>query len=247
MKLSTSVASSLCTSSNITMPRLQISMNVENRTPAPLEPLATIRKAGTTARVLLDSPGMARRARVSMCTLDFGSSKSTAMFPLLFAALTDCSSNPAVCHPNAFCVSDLRMCLCQSGYIGDGISCFGKGVVHSSALAFIATVPLADMNECASDHSPCKPFEKCLNTNGSYACCPAGTSDTACLEGLCILSLNPRSWVREPSSFSGHLVSQCAGGCGKHAECVAGQCVCKIGFTGNPITGCSGMLTASVG
>lgn len=45
-----------------------------------------------------------------------------------FSALTDCSQNEDVCDRHGFCINSLKMCLCETGYAGDGHTC--EGIIH---------------------------------------------------------------------------------------------------------------------
>lgn len=44
---------------------------------------------------------------------------------IVISALNDCSQQEGICDRHAFCIGTLRMCICQSGYIGDGLNCYG--------------------------------------------------------------------------------------------------------------------------
>ncbi|VDL81170.1 unnamed protein product, partial [Nippostrongylus brasiliensis] len=68
-------------------------------------------------------------------------------------AITDCSQQEDICDRHAFCIKSLKLCLCQTGYVGDGITC-------------------NDVNECASMENPCANQEgnRCVNIMGGYIC-----------------------------------------------------------------------------
>ena len=59
---------------------------------------------------------------------------------------------------NAACaeISGVPTCLCENGYLGDGMTC-------------------ADVDECTTGLDACSADAKCANTPGSYTCtCNAG-------------------------------------------------------------------------
>ncbi|KAH0631907.1 hypothetical protein JD844_019808, partial [Phrynosoma platyrhinos] len=63
------------------------------------------------------------------------------------------------CHFNATCVENgnLRHCICQDGFTGDGVTC-------------------SDIDECSSmDLNHCHSLATCINNQGNYSCsCPEG-------------------------------------------------------------------------
>nr|XP_034988002.1 uromodulin isoform X3 [Zootoca vivipara] len=63
------------------------------------------------------------------------------------------------CHPNATCEEngDLRQCICQDGFTGDGATC-------------------SDVDECSSHGlNHCHTLATCINGHGNYSCsCPEG-------------------------------------------------------------------------
>ena len=64
----------------------------------------------------------------------------------------ECSSNPEICSENSFCIKYLNggsKCICNHGYVGDGISC-------------------TDKDECLE--SICPENASCSNTAGSFDC-----------------------------------------------------------------------------
>uniref|UniRef100_A0AC34Q6P6 Uncharacterized protein n=1 Tax=Panagrolaimus sp. JU765 TaxID=591449 RepID=A0AC34Q6P6_9BILA len=78
----------------------------------------------------------------------------------------DCSQNEDVCDRHGFCIASLKMCICETGYAGDGLSCF-------------------DINECEAAENPCKNrkgSEKCVNIDGGYICCDSEMEDEQCIE-----------------------------------------------------------------
>ncbi|XP_077774648.1 uromodulin isoform X1 [Podarcis muralis] len=73
----------------------------------------------------------------------------------LVNATVQCSD----CHPNATCEEngDLRQCICQDGFTGDGATC-------------------SDVDECSSHGlNHCHSLATCINAHGNYSCsCPEG-------------------------------------------------------------------------
>ncbi|EPB79867.1 EGF-like domain protein [Ancylostoma ceylanicum] len=81
-------------------------------------------------------------------------------------AITDCSQQEDICDRHAFCIKSLKLCICQTGYVGDGITC-------------------NDVNECDSMENPCENQEgdRCVNIKGGYICCDNDVDDDRCIRG----------------------------------------------------------------
>lgn len=45
---------------------------------------------------------------------------------LKISALNDCSQQEGICDRHAFCIGSFKKCICQAGYVGDGLSCYGN-------------------------------------------------------------------------------------------------------------------------
>ncbi|KAK6012443.1 calcium binding EGF domain protein, partial [Ostertagia ostertagi] len=133
-------------------------------------------------------------------------------------AITDCSQQEDICDRHAFCIKSLKLCLCQTGYVGDGITC-------------------NDVNECASVESPCanQTGHRCVNINGGYICCDDDVDDDRCIKGKRPSDGITRTLKIQPVSEKGAF---CAGGCGLHAVCYNQTCQCMEGFVGDPHTRC---------
>eukprot|EP00095_Tigriopus_kingsejongensis_P012598 maker-scaffold642_size120736-snap-gene-0.27 protein:Tk12598 transcript:maker-scaffold642_size120736-snap-gene-0.27-mRNA-1 annotation:"GH13743" len=159
--------------------------------------------------------------------------------------LADCSN----CEAPAKCVQitgGISYCACPRGYEMNP-----------------RTKNCEDIDECqAIGHTPCGSGADCLNNPGSFSCsCPPGQGgdpfqgsclplrsacssnsqcreNEECLQGKCICS--PPFFV--DTLDGNHCKSPCHRfSCGFNAECTPSnppQCLCKAGFTGNPLTGC---------
>ena len=162
--------------------------------------------------------------------------------------LAGCSSD-SDCSSKAQCVKiagGVSYCACPQGYrnrLADG-SC-------------------EDIDECLDGlTSPCGREAICKNKLGSFTCtCPSGTSGDA-YAGACLpvkLQCTSDGQCRENEKCSGgecvclppFFIDNRDGNrcrspcdqfrCGLNAECTPTnppQCLCKAGFTGNPLTGC---------
>lgn len=159
--------------------------------------------------------------------------------------LPDCQN----CNTPAKCIEitgGINYCACPIGFKMNG-----------------NTNQCEDVDECqAFPSSPCGGLAVCLNTLGSYICsCPAeyvgdpyqGTcsplrsecktssecrQNEECVDESCVCS--PPFFV---DTSNGNLCrSPCHRfSCGYNAECTPSnppQCLCKAGFTGNPLSGC---------
>uniref|UniRef100_A0A7E4W0Z1 EGF-like domain-containing protein n=1 Tax=Panagrellus redivivus TaxID=6233 RepID=A0A7E4W0Z1_PANRE len=108
------------------------------------------------------SRGMSVNRRRVNC----GTFKETAFFVrhLTVPTSRDCSQDASICHRHGFCISDLKMCICETGYAGDGLNC-------------------TDVNECEANDNPCKgqDGDKCVNIEGGYVCCDPLLSDDQCI------------------------------------------------------------------
>ena len=126
------------------------------------------------------------------------------------ADINECDMSP--CDSNATCTNTPGsfMCACNSGYIGDGMTCTGEHFVlcqllHYCNCAILAIMQfhlpkctLSDINEC--DMSPCDPDATCTNTLGSFVCaCNSGyigdgmtcTGKLSCFANFCITVIVP--------------------------------------------------------
>lgn len=97
--------------------------------------------------------------------------------------MTDCSQNEDVCDRHGFCIASLKMCICETGYAGDGYTCSGKFLFLVTVV--ICNCQLPDINECETSENPCKEQngEKCVNIEGGYICCDPTMNDQKCIEG----------------------------------------------------------------
>ncbi|VDL86628.1 unnamed protein product [Nippostrongylus brasiliensis] len=115
----------------------------------------------------------------------------------VFKAITDCSQQEDICDRHAFCIKSLKLCLCQTGYVGDGITCNDKGAFCAGgcglhAICYNQTCQCMegfvgdprtrciDVNECESDDRCAGVGEWCVNKLGGHICCSTGSSEPEC-------------------------------------------------------------------
>lgn len=137
------------------------------------------------------------------------------------------------CGTNAQCketYNDIQ-CGCQNGFTGNPF------------------IECQDIDECSNN--VCGQSAVCINTIGSYDCrCKegyAGNPFVMCSQvqgGICKNSNNCKCNERVlcPAGYSctrGQCKNLCESvKCGTKAECVDGQCVCSLGYIGDPAVGC---------
>lgn len=95
-------------------------MSAWNQIDAINEQPVKIQVAGTSAFAMRDLPVMGIPVLVRKHY-----SKMIKIFASI-SAITDCSKNENICHRHGFCIASLKMCICETGYAGDGMSCHGK-------------------------------------------------------------------------------------------------------------------------
>ncbi|XP_045190697.2 protein jagged-1-like [Mercenaria mercenaria] len=101
--------------------------------------------------------------------------------------------NDSMCGQNQLCKKRGRglRCLCKNGWEGDKCT--------------------ADVDECKK--TPCKSFETCINTIGSFACtCPAGWQGSSCANDVNECSRNPCNNSGTCTNTGGSYFCNCTDG-----------------------------------
>ena len=96
---------------------------------------------------------------------------------IFLSDINECAFELDDCHPNATCIDTFGSyeCACNSGFIGNGISCDGKNktsikgstvFMHSSYAHSYYT----DVDECFNGAHNCHSEARCLNRDGGFSC-----------------------------------------------------------------------------
>jgi len=82
--------------------------------------------------------------------------------PSVCGDINECMTNNGGCSANAMCTNmpGSRICTCNGGYIGDGVTC-------------------TDINECMVNNGGCGASQTCVNTPGSFMCTAGCSTDPA--------------------------------------------------------------------
>ncbi|CAJ1063817.1 deleted in malignant brain tumors 1 protein-like [Xyrichtys novacula] len=95
--------------------------------------------------------------------------------------VTSCDS----CHDQAACLesgergdtfsSQVLSCVCKDGFVGNGLTCYDVNLCNDSSCCedgyqWSSDRGCEDTDECSLKDSPCKPFQVCKNTPGSFEC-----------------------------------------------------------------------------
>ena len=109
------------------------------------------------------------------------------------------------------------MCICKSGYSGDGFSCTSEYIIPMGNMGIFLLQSFIDIDECSTG-GVCDENAECVDTAGSYECtCSSGYTG----DGHTCLDID--ECLSDP--------------CDENATCTNNNgsfsCHCHIGFVGN--------------